>query len=194
MGGRYAACLDYLSYSYDCYDYYDWHVACDNDHQYVIIASPTDCHYENLKSFRHSKTHILCEKPIVKDLAQLREVLSWELNLTMVNQYKYLADPESEGETKYNYFKTSNDGLEWDCINIIGLAKQKPVIKNSLPFWTCIINGRQVDLNEMDGAYVEMIRTWIKDPTRNTEYILNTHKRVVEGFYVSSDNWHTSKN
>lgn len=81
--------------------------------------------------------------------------------------------------TWYNYFKTGNDGLLWDCINIIGTARGPYFIKNDSLIWDCQINGWPIDLRDMDQAYIWNLQDWVKG-WRNKDYILPTHLKVLE--------------
>lgn len=127
----------------------------------VIIASPTQCHMDHLIEFE--KFPILCEKPITT------KMIDWELlekrnlkHFNMVEQYKFLADPMAEGITQYAYFKHGNDGIYWDCIQPIGLAKGDIYLSEESPVWQCIINGKKIDLRKMDKAYIDNVRAWLR--------------------------------
>lgn len=143
----------------------------------IIIATPTSTHVDALNLFTSICPHIpiLCEKPIA------RQALDGSPdNLTMVNQYAYLVDPDSIGKTYYNYWKTGNDGLYWDCINIIGMANGDVEVKADSPIWQCQINGKQLSLADMDQAYVDMIEDWVKEPIPNGDYIDHAHMAVED--------------
>lgn len=150
----------------------------DNNVDGVIIATPTNTHLDAIQIFNAYKTGvpILCEKPILK------AALEWDqqFNVRMVNQYKYLVDSDTIGKTSYNFYKTGNDGLLWDCINIVGLANTDVNIKADSPRWKCTINGQKLQLADMEQAYIDMIADWVKDPTPNIDYINMAHKKVVE--------------
>lgn len=186
MGRRYSAILKHLGVEFIEFDVDDWqHARTTVGIDGVIIVSPTEEHFKNLDQFSaNKKIPILCEKPITKDLMVLKEILDWDLNLTMVNQYKYLTNGVISGVTYYDYYNTGKDGLEWDCINIIGLASDLPTINNKSPKWKCMINGVHLNSSAMDGAYVAMIKDWIENPKENKEYIYKAHKRVMDGYYV----------
>ncbi len=143
----------------------------------IIIATPTYTHMDAINIFASIEgIPILCEKPIRKGKVQT----SNHFNVRMVNQYKYMIDENKKGQTYYNYFKTGQDSLLWDCINIFGLAKGKLKIKNDSPIWDCMINGQKLNLADMDQAYIDMIEDWVKNPINNHKYIEKTHKRVFE--------------
>jgi hypothetical protein len=188
MGRRYGAILDHLNVEHVSFDLDDWmHARETAGITGVIIASGTDSHFENLDQYSANKDiPILCEKPIVKDQKQLDQILSWGLKLTMVNQYAYLIDKSVvSGEiTYYDYWNTGKDGLEWDCINIIGAAKNKKAfINNKSPVWRCALNGQMFSSSEMDQAYIDMVKDWLENPTDNMEYIRSSHKRIWSTWY-----------
>lgn len=187
MGSRYKACLEHLGYSYVGFDIGEWGDFISSIRAYsgIIIATPTHTHAEIILTISEkTNTPILCEKPITKDQDELDRVLSIKNNLAMVNQYKFLFDKSKSHVSSYNYFKTGNDGLEWDCINIIGLAESPPKLGNTSPIWKCVINGNRLHLGHMDEAYIDMIFSWCGDPWDDKEYIREAHNRVRGGNYV----------
>lgn len=127
----------------------------------VIIASPTDCHMEHLIEFE--KFPILCEKPITTKMIDFELLEKRKLtHFKMVEQYKFLVDPMAFGVTKYSYFKHGNDGIYWDCIQPIGLAKGDVYLSEESPVWHCIINGKSIDLRKMDEAYIHNVKAWLR--------------------------------
>jgi len=161
MGQRYCSILEYLNVKYIGTDVEDDAYPCNPKGR--IIATPTDTHYSILKEFREYKGPILCEKPITKNKEELEEIKSWNLNLSIVNQYVYLyrGCSDSYGPTNYNYFKSGTDGLIWDCISIISLSNRRVLLKNESPVWSCEINGYEINIEEMDCAYIKMIDAWL---------------------------------
>ena len=148
----------------------------------VIIATPTLTHLDAIQIFDGYSPGIpiLCEKPIAKCHLHWNHNLNVKMNVRMVNQYKYLSKPDTVGKTFYNFYKTGNDGLLWDCINIVGLSKGECEIKNDSPRWQCTINGHQIKQADMEQAYVDMIKDWVKNPTGDIEYINYAHDKVIE--------------
>ncbi len=128
------------------------------------------------------KKPILCEKPICKDpdelLALMAECRRAGTRLQMVSQYDHLVGTGT-GPSYWNYFKSGNDGLAWDCIQIIGLAKERPVLDNTSPIWSCMINGLKIYIEQMDKAYILMIREWLLRPRDDIERIITSHLKVV---------------
>ncbi len=150
----------------------------------VIIASPTSEHAHQVDwIMRKTWTPILCEKPlsmsrdVVEDLCNRAD--RHGLKLRMVNQYSFICDSTEELPTIYNYYRTGNDGLAWDCTSILALAKGDVVLGNNSPYWNCMINGQLLSLADMDGAYVAMLQDWIKDPKADTAYIRSAHEKVA---------------
>lgn len=177
MGHRYKAILDYLQvevcgvdlgYTYR----HERFEECDG----FIIATPTDMHLDDLERFANYEKPILCEKPITR--GRIDKVKNGEL-ITMVNQYAYLYDKNSRGETYYDYFKTGRDTIFWDCINIIGLSCNHARLNNTSPIWKCAINGRELSIADMDRAYVKMLMDWTLNHESNWDYAVYAHDKVL---------------
>jgi hypothetical protein len=182
MGKRYQTILNYLNIHH-----VDIDVSTDMYQDYkkidgIIIATPTDTHLEFIKIFSDLKVPILCEKPLstdFKEIEQIKALVDQGLNLTMMNQYKLLDDPSSEGPSFYNYFRHGNDGLYWDCMQIIGLARGSIQIHESSPVWTCMLNGKALSLSDMDWAYVQYVQDWIQNPGQDFNEILLAHQKTI---------------
>jgi len=195
MGQRYKHILKWLGHEVDGIDKESISTLdILKDKERVIIATPTATHIGYIDHIAHSnpEARILCEKPFINDEKHFgflcESVNRWKksnINISMVSQYDYLVDPESEGVTYYNYFKTGNDGLNFDCINIIWHAKGNIVLSNSSPIWDCIINGKRINLSDMDEAYIKMVQMWIHMPYGpifpHAEYdrIIESHKKAI---------------
>lgn len=133
--------------------------------QNYIIATPTKTHIDiilDIKSVNQDAT-ILCEKPITTNISDFERVPKeyWD-DIYMVNQYNYLphiSRGKSYGPTFYNFYHSGNDGLAWDCIQLIHLAKNKTKIelKRESPVWFAASNGIRLNKSDMDQAYVNMV-------------------------------------
>lgn len=143
----------------------------------IIIASPTNTHLDAINIFHNFWSRpILVEKPLGRCVPGIDR----SFNIRMVNQYEYLIDKDRVGSTYYNYYKTGSDGVYWDCINIIGLANGPVKLETSSARWRCIINGQELSIADMDGAYYSMIENWLTDPKPNHEYQVKAHSKVVD--------------
>lgn len=183
MGQRYKAILEHLGVDVYGHDV-EFSLKEQIDHvDGFIVASPTHTHIQEIRNLYQYEKPILSEKPITKKPEELSYLAPKTHLLTLVNQYKYLTSPSDEGDTYYDYFKTGSDGLYWDCINVIGLSKRVPAfIKNRSPFWLCSINGRRLNLSDMDAAYVNMMKDWLSGAPSNFQYALEAHRKVLEWF------------
>jgi len=156
------------------------------DYDSVILATPTSQHVEQIFAFEHYRVPILCEKPISTSLARVMGLFDKAktrgIRLRMVNQYADIArfDPNANGPTFYDYFRHGSDGLAWDCINIIGMAKWRPTLSERSPIWSCTINGQKLSVDTMDAAYVQMVKDWLAGGHENLDYMLNAHRKVAE--------------
>lgn len=154
----------------------------------IIIATPTNTHVDLIRSFIPSGKPILCEKPICRNPAELKELMR-EINesdtfLSMVMQYRMLApkrfDRKRPPPSHYDYFRHGTDGLAWDCIQIIGLAEGNLMLGETSPVWKCTINGKKLDIGQMDRAYVEFIADWLDDPGDDLSEVLEMHEKTLE--------------
>jgi hypothetical protein len=179
MGRRYRAILDYLQIEVqgldvgDKLDSLDYEIA-----DGFIVASPTFTHEFFLNHLGQYGKPILCEKPIL--IGELDPKFKYRELVRMVNQYEYLIDKYWSGDTYYNYYKSGGDGLAWDTINILGLSKKRPELKNDSPIWKCQINGKPLSLADMDSAYIKMVMDWTKNKKSNWEYAVEAHRKVLE--------------
>lgn len=190
MGKRYQAILDYLGVSFLCFDksiqsdeekMLEAASKCDR----FIIATPTETHTRFLRALLPLRKPVLCEKPITKDEGEIQELHDWcaenGFSYNMVMQYKELGlSNEPDRVSVYNYFRHGNDGLTWDCIQIIGFARGPVVLGSDSPVWICSINGRHLTIRDMDQAYVDHIKRWLAGALdQSMEEILDMHKRVL---------------
>jgi len=185
MGTRYQAILRYLGKTPMLFDEDTWGQCLTTvGVEGIIICSPTAEHIFNIKELQRLGVPILCEKPVSCEFGALESILDLDINLTMVNQYAFIRGIDGDGPTYYDYYNTGKDGIEWDCLNIIGLAKGDCYINNDSPVWKCMINGKKLTLEEVNKSYVDMLDSWLKDPKENREYIIESHKRIWSGKYV----------
>ena len=190
MGKRYQAILKSSDHTVMCADKGDnWeplYGGCDR----VILATPTRLHSEQLiKLIEMGKKPILCEKPIATDVTKVEFLLEFsrrnEVPLEMMRQYEKLPQefvfkPDADALTYYNYYNTGKDGLIWDCIQIIGAARNAVLINNDSPTWVCNINGYATNSSHMDDAYADFICAWIdSDGQGDLETILKYHEKTA---------------
>lgn len=187
MGQRYQAIMHYLNRPYVCVDK-DHAPKTVLDHvrnsEGVIIATPTDTHAEYIRKVLPYKKPILCEKPVTKNVEELKELLQ-EIresgtDFRMMYQYRLLNDPNRIGITRYNYFRHGSDGLYWDCLQIIGLARSEVTLGEDSPVWRCMLNGKALSLAHMDAAYIGYVQTWLNHPNQAPNEILDAHVKTHE--------------
>jgi hypothetical protein len=189
MGKRYQAILKYLDQDYLPLDraHYtqDEIMEKASSCAQIIIASPTPTHFEYMRTLLPLGADILCEKPVTKNLMELEELHSlcsrMNLKYKMVMQYRELIDPlASSNWTEYNYFRHGNDGIAWDCMQAIALAKGVAVAKEDSPVWYCMINGQELSIADMDQAYVDHVTKWLEGRLdQSMDEILNAHYKVA---------------
>lgn len=145
----------------------------------LIIATPTKSHEQDCIDCFVYGVPIMCEKPLIKDSERVKNLMaianSSKVNLTCVGQYRHLVGKSNEkNNTIYNYYKHGNDGLIWDCYQIIGLAEGLVTLQEDSAKWHCIINGNPIKLEKMDDAYIQEIRCFVeqKNTLASNEVIL----------------------
>ena len=184
MGQRYCRILDHLKVENFIIDRYEAGFSENEKHlgkaTHIIIASPTMWHVTHLEKYSKYDVPMLCEKPICKTRAELERVLKIKPFVRMINQYQFykVNDDYHGGRTYYNYFKTGGDTLNWDCINIIGLAESDFKIENTSPIWDCWINGHRLHLCDMDSMYIRNIEDWLNYNYDNKAYIKHAHEKI----------------
>jgi hypothetical protein len=176
MGRRYLSVLRHLAIESCGVDEHDSLSEVDATH--FIVATPTDSHIDVLKeiiSTRPEPVSVLCEKPFVKtDSVDTQKILAamtifseYEQhgsNLYMVNNYAYYPQlTHTKGLTVYDYYHSGGDGLEWDCIQLIHLAKGKMLLSNSSPAWTVYINGTLLSKDHIDQSYISMVDDFVHE-------------------------------
>lgn len=185
MGQRYCRILNWLNHDaipVDIADPFPGSDAIDG----FIIATPTESHIRDILTCCPTGLPVLCEKPLALSAADARSIVKMARDntwlLQMVNQYEQMITQADDGPTYYDYFKTGPHGVAWDCINILGLAKGSVWLNNNSPVWTCAINGVDLDISDMDSAYIRMVTQWIKTPFRpgHLDYIEKAHKKAEE--------------
>lgn len=152
----------------------------------IIICSPTESHVGYLKELLPLKKPILCETPITKNLDELFDLHAecrrrgWQYQMVM--QYKELEiSREPYRLSHYHDFRCGPDGLAWDCLQIIGLARGEISLKKTSPVWECSINGRALNIRDMDQAYVTMVHKWLMNELDQTmDEVLDMHTKVTE--------------
>lgn len=191
MGTRYRAIFDWLDVPYWAVDRetsLDTIKTRAQAADRILLCTPTITHYDLLKHLIPLERPILCEKPIVKDLDDLNEILTMARRLktpfNMVMQYEELLNDdglESDEESVYDYFRHGNDGLVWDCLQIIALANGDINIDEKSPIWTCQINGQKLDLAKMDQAYVSHVRRWLSGGlSQDINWLFEIHEKTAE--------------
>ena len=188
QGKRYQSILKYLGKQFICKD---WRLPSRIDEKTIeknvtgiIIATPTITHMNLLEKYLLLKKPIFVEKPISKNITEVRElerlIKATKGDVRMAFQYKYVVtNIKSQGYSEYDYFRHGNDGLVWDCLQIIGLARGMIGLKEQSPIWKCTINGEKLRAGElMDAAYVMDIASWLNGEKQDFKEVLDVHEKV----------------
>lgn len=182
MASRYRSIFDMLGVEVVVWDIDEKPDTADVDG--FLVATPTPTHFDVLTALIPMKKPILCEKPVVKTIEELEQIKSlcslYDTPFQVVMQYCWLTDPLNLGPSRYDYFKHGNDGLLWDCFQIVALAKGDVELGEKSPIWDCVINGQRLNIAAMDFAYIEMIRSWIERPgAQPWDFIIECHQKVL---------------
>jgi len=202
MGKRYQSVCKYLNIPFHGLDVNDPLPVNAHEFTHYLIATPTVSHEKILHYLCAVNTiplKILCEKPILCDDPQyiLDFANDRDHEIFMVNNYAYYSHQiyESEGKTSYNYYNSGGDGMFWDCIQLIYLAKSEISLSNNTPIWFAEINGVELDRETIDLCYVKMIHDFYKNgdvygQRWGREEIIAAHNKVLE--YGKNTNWNSS--
>jgi len=178
MGKRYQAILRHLKEEFVRCDKVDGTLPLVSarllDYQGVIVCTPTDTHTSILNYLEAGEFNgrVLCEKPLTKSMPHLDYILNLKIDLTCMMQYSVLDDPNAQGPSHYNYFRHGNDGLVWDCFQVIALARGKVAISEDSPVWSCRLNGKKLFLSDMDDAYVKFVKGWLLGSIKQSSSLL----------------------
>ena len=166
MGKRYCAILKYLDIDYVGIDLEE---DTKEAFTHAIICTPTDTH---IKWVWHCVEvyqikNILCEKPISKNPEEIKKLAKLKdcgANIRMVCNWKYCLPKDVD--IAYSNYNTGKDGTDWDCIQLIYLAKIL-TIDNTLPYFECRYKkdglwNNILSLSDIEQSYLTMIQNWLE--------------------------------
>lgn len=158
-----------------------------------LICSPTSTHMRWINFLVSFQKPILCEKPITRNIDDLERFmisnapLYSDTDIRMVCNYEYARCLSSEAEaptneTIINNYYTGNDGLYWDCIQLIEIANGPVYFNNTDPVWSLMINGINISREMVDESYVSMIRDWMDAPHNlwDLKKAYQAHRKVLD--------------
>lgn len=125
---------------------------------HCILATPTETHLDVLSQIPEN-IPVLVEKPVAKhaDFDASRP------NAYTVCNYKFVfeaLEAEVGSHVVYDYYNSGPDGLHWDCCQLIHLDK-KAELRSELPFWTLLIDNKQVPYTTLEKSYLWMLQSFI---------------------------------
>lgn len=205
MGRRYCSILRFLGVEYYIIEKGDKLKIVEGTDG-IILSTPTDHHFPMLTLCNEYNLPILCEKPITKKEKELDFILKMRSPLRMINQYEYFLQENKEVKivvakgyenlnTYYNYYNSGQDGIIWDCINLIGLSGLKTNInlKNDSPIWECWINSKKIDREKIDESYIWNLEDWLEKFDDRKDYIKKAHNEVWSLLNARNSNSNTDK-
>lgn len=185
MGKRYQSIMRYLGVPFRALDALhsrETVLQAAQESDGVVIATPTATHAAFIRALAPLKKPILCEKPVVKNMGDMKELVELLKDtgtpFRMMFQYSMLARTDRIGPTLYNYFRHGSDGLIWDCMQVIGLARGAYMLREDSPVWSCKVNGLRVEFQHMDAAYIAYFQKWLRDPAQDLGEIVAIHEKT----------------
>ena len=163
MGRRYNAICEYLGYKTIKMDIND---PINLNVDRMIIATPTQTHYEVWKSIK-KYIPILVEKPMSKDIKEcidmsIDERVSVVCNWSLV--LPFILKPNSH-QIIYNFYNTGKDGVYWDTCQLIYLAKSLPLLATDSPMFMASVDFLPITLTDIERSYIKMIELWVINPS-----------------------------
>lgn len=140
----------------------------------AIIATPTACHLEMVEKCCDLGIHFLCEKPVVTSSQGTEEAerMEREANVVgyVVSNWAYTRDKSGDTvwekkshSVTYNNVRHGQDGLFWDCCQLIYLARDhSPTLLETAPFLDAEIDGQRIDVDDIELSYALMLRDWTR--------------------------------
>lgn len=170
MGRRYMVILKYLGVESVGIDLgMNFEIAMQSFDR-AIIATDTPAHQVWVESMIHRGIPFLCEKPISKDLGFLDWLKHKSAEGRMVSNWAFVKPGQilspGKHEIEYDCYNTGKDGLAFDCIQLIHLAKGFPKLQTDCPTFKASIDGELITLDAIADSYVTMIKTWLTEPEK----------------------------
>jgi hypothetical protein len=173
MGRRYSAILKRMgvdTVEFDLEDNLSLPVTADPAWRGVIIATPTDTHYNLCRWCLAWNIPVLTEKPLDKDLCRVAEICGLydlaKVPLYMVCNWQYAGmgtNYPGDNEIEYRCYNTGNDGYHWDLIQLHYLARPGQLLLDlGYPGFECIIGGEKITREDIDESYKAMMVDFLK--------------------------------
>lgn len=141
----------------------------------AIIATPTNTHYDEAVKLAILGKPFLCEKPVSKNPADIDDIIGTckitNTDARMVCNWAFTCDDRKWNagghEVFYDCYNTGRDGLHWDCIQLIYLAKNdRYKLNNKSPFFEATIDKQGITLQDIQWSYHRMLTAWIHTPEK----------------------------
>lgn len=198
MGRRYCSILQYLRQTPIKVDIGDNCFGC-QEYTHAIIATPTDTHFEICKKLAELDKTYLCEKPLSKNPDEIKELIAIEGRTKskgyMVNNWSFATGfvgaffGINKDMVYYNNWNTGKDGVLWDCIQLIYLAKDFNIqICTGSPVFRAFCGDNNVSLTDIDKSYISMIDNFLsskkylwglQDALAATEKVIAYEKEIA---------------
>lgn len=167
MGRRYAAILKHLGHEVVGVDV---GTKIPSKLDAAIVATPTDTHYGVCKVLSKKGYRYLCEKPVSKSPKEIESLMRYDAKYGgcgyMVNNWartllRYVK-PNSQN-VYYDCWNTGKDGLLWDCIQLVYLAKGRPhQLESESPTFSAWLGTTRITLGVIELSYIAMVRSFLE--------------------------------
>jgi len=142
-------------------------LAMSGNYDKAIICTPTDTHCKVFWKHIGWQKPMLIEKPVDKRPEQIRllkeRAYSLGVDVRMVCNYKYAL--KGAKPIEWNYFKTGQDGLYWDLIQLIYINPDI-CIKQDGFIWQVKTNEGAISYKDVEMSYYDMIMDFLYKPER----------------------------
>jgi len=138
----------------------------------AIICTPTDTHLVYIEQLCELQVPFLCEKPVCLSVGDTER--AWEfvqqagVNAHVVSNWRYtrhgfMGWDTGSHEINYKHFHSGNDGLLWDCCQLVYLAKDhRPTLSSEADQFSCTIDGEEISLLDIEESYSLMLMDWLR--------------------------------
>lgn len=165
IGRRYRAVLEALGIPYRGKEKEDpWDFSCITK---AIIASPTFLHFDHASKVAAEGIPFLCEKPMCFESNLIRRLQKTTYKGFVVNNWAQLAWnadlPSSPKKITYDFYNTGRDGLLWDTIQLIYLAKiynAELSVDTRSYFWDAHFDQTPIPYREIEHSYAQMVSSF----------------------------------
>ena len=168
MGRRYCAIIKWLGYEVIEKDIgvNEASNVFDLSFDKAIIATPTNLHMEYCIDIGIRDRPFLCEKPVSKLLSDMKLLKTYSSGY-MVNNWLYACEHHRINNIEYNFYNTGKDGILWDLIQPIYIARNSVTINPAHPIFEVWADNQRITLDAICESYVDMVSDFVEGVYEN---------------------------